>query len=65
MAGIRAGVAEPSTEALLVPIALATMHFAHGVGFIRGSARYGPPLPALASIAHLDHLTARSGAASA
>jgi glycosyltransferase involved in cell wall biosynthesis len=31
----------------LVPVVLATMHFAHGVGFLKGSCRWGVPWRAL------------------
>jgi glycosyltransferase involved in cell wall biosynthesis len=41
-------------DAALVPVVLATMHGAHGVGELAGSARYGPPWPALARAAGLD-----------
>ena len=34
-------------EALRVPLVLATMHVAHGTGFLRGSRRFGPPIRAL------------------
>jgi hypothetical protein len=34
----------------LVPVVLATMHAAHGVGFIEGSARWGVPWRALERI---------------
>jgi succinoglycan biosynthesis protein ExoA len=54
-AGIRAlPRAEPKSDALLVPGALATMHFGHGVGMLAGAMRDAPPLAALASIAGLD-----------
>ncbi len=35
-------------DAALVPAVLATMHVAHGTGFVRGSARWGLPVMALA-----------------
>jgi len=43
-------------EALLVPVALAVMHFGHGTGFIRGATQYGVPIAALASIAGFGEL---------
>jgi succinoglycan biosynthesis protein ExoA len=49
--------AQERSDALLVPAALALMHFGHGVGMIVGAARNGPPLGALASVAGLDSLT--------
>ncbi len=41
----RSCVSERNGDALLVPFALAVMHFAHGAGFILGVCRYGLPLP--------------------
>jgi len=38
---------QPITEAGLVPAVLATMHFAWGIGTLRGSARFGPPWQAI------------------
>jgi succinoglycan biosynthesis protein ExoA len=56
-AGVRVlGRGGPRSEALLVPEALAIMHFAHGLGMLRGAIRNGPPLAALASVAGLDRL---------
>jgi hypothetical protein len=56
-AGIRAlPRAEPASDALLVPVVLAIMHFAHGLGMLVGVGRHGPPLAALASVARLDGL---------
>lgn len=37
---------------MLVPVALATMHIAHGVGFLEGFGRWGVPWRALARVAH-------------
>jgi succinoglycan biosynthesis protein ExoA len=37
-------------EALHVPVVLAIMHFAHGVGFIRGAVRHGVPVAAIGSV---------------
>lgn len=47
-------------DAALVPVVLATMHGAHGIGELAGAAQYGPPWAALAraaqlSGAHADH----------
>jgi succinoglycan biosynthesis protein ExoA len=56
-AGVRAlPRAEQSTDALIVPGALAIMHFAHGLGMLVGAVRHGPPLAALASVAGVDGL---------
>jgi succinoglycan biosynthesis protein ExoA len=40
-------------EARTLPIVLATMHVAHGVGFIEGSLRWGVPWAALLRVAGL------------
>ncbi len=45
--------AEHPSDAALLPLVLATMHFGHGAGMIRGALRHGPPLAALASMAGL------------
>jgi len=56
-AGVRAlPRAETPTDAALVPLALALMHFGHGLGMLSGAIRHGPPLAALASVAGLDWL---------
>ena len=41
-------------DALLVPVVLSIMHFAHGVGAFRGAVRHEPPLVALRHLAGLD-----------
>jgi hypothetical protein len=41
--------AEHRSDAALVPVVLAVMHFGNGVGVLRGIARSGPPLAALAA----------------
>jgi glycosyltransferase involved in cell wall biosynthesis len=43
-------------DAAMVPVVLATMHIAHGVGSYIGAARYGPPLSALASVFGLGRI---------
>jgi succinoglycan biosynthesis protein ExoA len=43
----RAGVASRESDRALVAVALATMHLAHGVGFIEGCMRWGVPYRAL------------------
>jgi hypothetical protein len=40
-------------DAALVPAVLGVMHVAHGAGMLRGAARVGPPVPALARAAGL------------
>jgi hypothetical protein len=51
-AGVRAlSAAEEPGDAALVPVALAVMHFAHGIGQIQGWLKYGPPLAAVAELA--------------
>lgn len=42
--GLRAA---PPGDAALVPVVLATMHAAHGTGFLRGACRWGPPTRAV------------------
>jgi hypothetical protein len=50
-AALLAAAAETSRRrrgaAPLVPVVLATMHFAHGIGFLEGSCRWGVPWLAL------------------
>lgn len=46
--------AKSPSDAALTPVALAIMHAAHGTGMLRGAARDGIPLAALASLAGLD-----------
>jgi succinoglycan biosynthesis protein ExoA len=49
-AGVRASrTAEQRSDAVLVPVVLAVMHFGNGVGVIRGVLRSGFPLAALAT----------------
>jgi succinoglycan biosynthesis protein ExoA len=60
LAGIRArGQATSATEVALVPLALATMHFGHGLGALEGYRMYGLPLAALANLAERKELAAR------
>lgn len=47
----RLSLKENQTDAAYAPLALATMHFAWGCGFLVGCARHGPPLAALAGLA--------------
>ncbi len=54
----RSDAAEP-VDAAFLPVVLATMHVAHGVGAYRGAVRHGPPLAALARVLGLDGLAAR------
>lgn len=42
--------ADPSRDALLVPLVLLAMHLAHGLGQMRGWVKYGPPVAALATV---------------
>ncbi|HLI60906.1 MAG TPA: glycosyltransferase [Solirubrobacteraceae bacterium] len=51
-AGVRSrSAAERSADAALVPLVLFAMHHGHGVGQLRGWARYGPPLAAILRLA--------------
>jgi GT2 family glycosyltransferase len=59
-AGIQAAAdAEEPEDALLVPLVLATMHLAHGLGTLRGVRRHGAPLAALAHVFGLRSLAGR------
>ena len=49
--------ADHPQDALLVPVVLAVMHFAHGTGTFWGAVRYGPPLAAIASAVGLPRLS--------
>jgi succinoglycan biosynthesis protein ExoA len=48
--------AESPADALLVPATMGVMHFAHGLGFLRGVVRHGAPLAALAEAIGLKGL---------
>jgi succinoglycan biosynthesis protein ExoA len=48
-----------AADAALVAPVLATMHYAHGVGTLRGALRHGVPAAALARILGLNALAAR------
>jgi succinoglycan biosynthesis protein ExoA len=56
--------AKPRSDALLVPVVLAVMHFAFGVGTFLGAKRNGVPGAALASAAGLGGLAASLAPAS-
>jgi succinoglycan biosynthesis protein ExoA len=59
-AGLRAvQETERPDEAALVPVVLAVMHLAHGVGAFAAATRYGPPLSALAKVLGLRGLAKR------
>jgi GT2 family glycosyltransferase len=56
-AGVRSrAAAESLQDAALVPVALAVMHYGHGLGQIRGWVSYGPPLGAIAALVGLDRM---------
>jgi GT2 family glycosyltransferase len=62
LAAAAAGVAHAAherKEVLLVPPVLMVMHFGHGVGMLRGVARHGPPVSALARALGLRRLADR------
>jgi len=65
LAGVRAWPrADRAGDALLVPVALAVMHFAFGVGALLGAAEHGIPVEALLSAIGVDALgRAAEGAA--
>jgi glycosyltransferase involved in cell wall biosynthesis len=59
-AGIRAaGEADRPQDAALVPAVLTVMHFAHGVGVLRGAMRYGVPAAAIAESLGFTRLARR------
>jgi succinoglycan biosynthesis protein ExoA len=45
-------------SATLVPLVLVVMHFGHGAGMLRGAARHGAPLAAVAHVLGFDGLAA-------
>ena len=47
------------SAAALVPVALAAMHFGHGVGMLRGVVRHGAPVAAVARALSLPGVAAR------
>lgn len=51
--------AQAPVDAALVPAVLATMHFAHGTGTLRGALRHGVPAAALARVFGLAGLAQR------
>jgi GT2 family glycosyltransferase len=51
--------ADTTADAALVPVVLAVMHFAHGVGTIDGARMYGPPYASLAEVGGLNRVAAR------
>jgi succinoglycan biosynthesis protein ExoA len=53
------GEAEEPADAALVPVVLATMHFAHGMGAFRGARRYGPPLSAISGALGMARMAQR------
>lgn len=48
LAGARAAQASAPAEAAPLPLVWATMHLSYGFGFLRGCARYGAPVAAIA-----------------
>ena len=60
LAGIRArSQATSDTDAALVPVTLAIMHFGHGLGALEGFRMYGLPLAALAQLGGRADLAGR------
>lgn len=57
--------ADRRTDAALVPVVLALMHYGHGVGQIKGWIRYGPPLAAITHLARLPGAEHRTRSADA
>ncbi len=63
-AGAKAlGDAEHPLDAALVPVVLPVMHLAHGTGALRGTARYGLPVAAIADALGRGQAPARPGTA--
>ena len=52
---LRAAPSPPPSEAALVPVVLAVMHVAHGLGQWVGWVRFRPPVDALAALVRLGH----------
>jgi len=52
--------AEHKADVALVPVVLAVIHVAHGVGAIQGAIRYGPPTSALARVLALRGVARRT-----
>jgi hypothetical protein len=50
-ATLEAARRRPGADYTLVPVVLATMHLAHGIGFLEGSRRWGVPWRALWRVA--------------
>ena len=60
-AGLRTrGQVDSARTAALVPVVLATMHFGHGAGQLKGWVKYGLPLRAIARVAGLGRLLSSS-----
>lgn len=53
------GGTDDHSAAALVPVALAAMHFGHGVGMLRGVVRHGAPVAAVARALGLPGVAAR------
>ena len=47
LAGARGGEDAEPFDVVALPMVWATMHFSYGIGFLRGSWTYGPPIAAL------------------
>jgi succinoglycan biosynthesis protein ExoA len=56
----RAGA--PVSEVAALPAIWATMHFSYGAGFLRGCARYGPPLAAVGGVLGLPTRASQASA---
>jgi succinoglycan biosynthesis protein ExoA len=50
---------DDTAAAALVPVVLAAMHFGHGAGMLRGVARHGVPVAAVARVLGLEDVAAR------
>jgi glycosyltransferase involved in cell wall biosynthesis len=61
-AGLKSAADGARSDAILVPSVLATMHAAHGVGYLHGFLRFGPPWRVLRRIVGLSGAAAATGA---
>jgi succinoglycan biosynthesis protein ExoA len=51
---LRAALSDRAADAAALPVVFATMHFAWGLGFLWGMARFGPPVEGLKRVTELD-----------
>jgi succinoglycan biosynthesis protein ExoA len=61
-AGAKARAGAALSEVAALPAVWATMHFSYGAGFLRGCARFGPPLAAAGRVLGLPTRSSRESA---